>query len=68
MSGIFVLQNVATGKCLDSNSAGNGYALGWNSGNYQKWNVVQHGAYAKLYNVATGRVLDSNNAGNVYFA
>ena len=54
MSGIFVLQSVATGKVIDSNGAGNAYTLPHNGGNYQKWDVMQSGqGWARLINVAT---------------
>jgi hypothetical protein len=59
--------NVATGRCLDSNHAGDVYTLGCNGGNYQLWRVEYHGTSAgELRDVATGRCLDSNHAGEVY--
>ncbi len=30
-------QNVATGKCLESNTANNAYTLDCNDGNFQNW-------------------------------
>jgi hypothetical protein len=67
MSGVFILQSIATGKCLDSNHNGNVYTLCHNHGNYQKWDVIQSGkGWANLRNVATGRYLDSDAAGNIY--
>ena len=67
MSGVFVLKSLATGRVLDSNGAGKAYTLGYNHGNYQKWDVQQSGnGYAHLRNVATGLYLDSNHEGNLY--
>lgn len=45
--------NVGTGLCLDSNPAGEVYALGCNGGDYQKWR--REGEF--LINVATSRCL-----------
>lgn len=67
MSGVFVLQCVATGKILDSKTNGDVYTLHYNHGNYQKLNVIQSGkGWAVLKNVATGRCLDSNHDGKVF--
>jgi len=32
------LKNYATGRCLDSDYAGNAYAQAWNGGLHQQWN------------------------------
>ncbi|MFC4054240.1 ricin-type beta-trefoil lectin domain protein [Actinomadura syzygii] len=56
------LKNVATGYCLDSNSAQKVYAHGCNGGNYQRWSI----SGGRLKDVATGYCLDSNSARKVY--
>jgi hypothetical protein len=30
-------QNLATGRCLDSNTSGSAYTLGCNGGSFQRW-------------------------------
>jgi Ricin-type beta-trefoil lectin domain-like len=62
------LQNVATGRCLDNNSAG---AVSTkpcqDSNSYQKWKTtVFPRNLFKFVNVHTSRALDSNGVGNVY--
>jgi Ricin-type beta-trefoil lectin domain len=59
-------KNLATGYCLDSNTAGQVYTLGCNGGSFQKWTVIRSGSNRILKNVATGYCLDSNTAGQVY--
>ena len=60
-------QNVWSGACLDSNSAGEAYTLGCNTGYYQDWDLqFISGTSYYLKNRATLLCLDGNSAGNVY--
>ncbi len=52
-----IFKDVATGKCLDSNSAERVYTLNCNGGNYQNW---EWNSDQTIRNVATGKCLDSN--------
>jgi len=53
--------------CLDSNSAGEAYTLGCNTGSNQDWDVqFISGTSYYLKNRATGLCLDGNAAGKVY--
>ncbi|MEV7005466.1 ricin-type beta-trefoil lectin domain protein [Streptosporangium sp. NPDC051022] len=63
-----ILRNWETGLCLDSNHAGEVYAIGCNGGQYQVWNF-KNDFWATtdiIKDAATGRCLDSNGAGKVY--
>jgi serine/threonine-protein kinase len=72
--GLDTIHDVATGRCLDSNAAGNAYTLPCNGGQYQDWYLYQYEeslptttVYFYAYqDAATGRCLDSNAAGNLY--
>jgi Ricin-type beta-trefoil lectin domain len=59
-------QNVATQRCLDSNSGGDAYTLGCNGGGFQLWKEAQSGFGQRIRNQQTGRCLDSNTQGQVY--
>lgn len=60
-------KNDWSGACLDSNSAGEAYTLGCNTGTYQDWDVqFISGTSYYLKNRATGLCLDGNSAGKVY--
>lgn len=61
-----ILQNVATGYCLDSNRARQVYALKCNGGNNQKWTVTRTVrntvSYLTFKNVETKKCLESKTA------
>jgi serine/threonine-protein kinase len=60
-------KNLATGYCLDSNTARNVYTNPCGRDNsFQKWTVIRVGSNRMLKNLATGYCLDSNTARNVY--
>jgi Ricin-type beta-trefoil lectin domain len=59
-------RDVATLRCLDSNTSGNVYTLGCNNGNFQNWIFAGSGRTTTLRDVSTGFCLDSNTNGNVY--
>jgi hypothetical protein len=71
-----ILRSWATGVCVDSNYAGNAYAIGCNGGNYQIWypagtgsvgcGFYSCGPIVVLRNHETDRLLDSNSGGSVY--
>ncbi len=72
-----ILRSWATGVCLDSNNAGNAYAIGCNGGLYQKWYPGGMGITAcglkygcgpvvVLRDDATNRVLANDVSGAVY--
>jgi Ricin-type beta-trefoil lectin domain len=61
------IRDLATGRCLDSNTAGNAYTLPCNLGAFQQWTVRYTGSFGfEIQNVATGLCLDSNASGSVY--
>ena len=65
--GTVTLQNVETGRCLDSNTDREVYTLACNGGSFQKWHVIGSDfGTVLLKNLATGFVLDSNHAHDVY--
>lgn len=53
--------DVATGRCLDSNSSGNVYTLPCNGGNYQKWWPIALGD--SIQNALTGRYVNAAAGG-----
>jgi hypothetical protein len=60
------LQNVATGRCLESKPTREIYTLGCDGFSWQQWHV-HAGSYAsRVMNYTTGMCLDSNAAGRVY--
>ncbi len=60
-------KNLATGFCLDSNTARQAYTNPCGRDNsFQKWTVIRVGSHIQLKNLATGFCLDSNTARQVY--
>lgn len=73
--GTGMFRDQATGRCLDSNAAGDVYTTASSScgsnDQFQQWRIywveqVNPENPQMVVNVATGRCLDSNAAGNVY--
>lgn len=62
-----ILRSWATGRCLDSNYAGNVYTLPCNGGTYQLWQHNGDGNNREvLQNVQTGMCLAANAPGALY--
>jgi Ricin-type beta-trefoil lectin domain len=60
-------QNRRQGACLDSNSSGEAYTLGCNTGQYQDWDIQNiSGNLYYLKNRATGLCLDANSSNKAY--
>ncbi|OYN92079.1 RICIN domain-containing protein [Parenemella sanctibonifatiensis] len=61
-------RNLATGRCLDSNQAGEVYGLACQNSGYQRWEIYERPGVDEfmLVNSETARCLDSNAAGAVY--
>ena len=65
--GTVTLRDLATSRCLDSNTNRDVYTLWCNNGAFQKWIVINRDfGTIMLRNLATGLVLDSNAWGDVY--
>jgi Ricin-type beta-trefoil lectin domain len=58
-------RDVATQRCLDSNTSGQVYTLGCNGGSFQLWTSTGLSS-VQLRDYATGFCLDSNTEGSVY--
>ncbi|MFI6071943.1 RICIN domain-containing protein [Actinoplanes sp. NPDC051343] len=58
-------RDVATQRCLDSNTSGQVYTSGCNSGNFQVWTSADVSS-PRLRDYATQLCLDSNTEGRVY--
>jgi hypothetical protein len=56
------ITDAQTGRCLDSDSAGDAYTLPCNGGAYQGWKLQG----TNFVDQQTGRCLDSNDAGDAY--
>jgi len=65
-AGPYWWRDVATYKCLDSNTSGRVYTLGCNGGSFQKWTWNGSKPSVEHRNYATGLCLDSNTSGSVY--
>lgn len=65
-AGPYWWRNVATQRCLDSNTSGSVYTLGCNGGSFQKWTWTGASSSVEHRNYATGLCLDSNTSGQVY--
>lgn len=62
-----IIRNWATGKCLDSNFAGQVYTLPCNGGGFQRWTIEYYsGDQWRIRNTTTALCLDGNNNGAVY--
>lgn len=64
--GPWTWQNIATSRCLDSNTGGSVYAIACNGGDYQLWTNTPFNLGDQIRDKATGLCLDSNNSGRVY--
>jgi hypothetical protein len=65
-AGPYWWRDVATQRCLDSNTSGSVYTLGCNGGSFQLWTWTGSSSSVEHRNFATGRCLDSNTSGSVY--
>lgn len=63
MSGVVLIQSLATGFRLHSDSAGNVSTDGSGDKLQRTWNIADHGPYAIVHNMATAQVLYSNETG-----
>jgi hypothetical protein len=69
-SGTTTLQDMQTGRCVDSNTTGTAYTLPCSGSGYQEWapteGTEESVRYVVLVDQASGRCLDSNANGAVY--
>ncbi|MEW9555365.1 ricin-type beta-trefoil lectin domain protein [Nonomuraea sp. NPDC050783] len=64
-----IIRNWATGRCLDSNFAGQIYTLPCNNGNFQLWQILYYdGSWWRIRNYQTGLCIDGNNNSAVYMS